>query len=486
MNSANARIIYHDRFDGSGFTNETTLSKAMLTKPDKINPVVTHLAGRDNKKFPLTFLTEGQVGGMKRIEIQDIEYEWDTINRLRKSDSIVSSTYGASSKPGLNGTPIIVRYESDWLKTQHLIVSPHGYVCRIQSKPRPVGNGNYEYKLVYNTTSRTAYIPYTEFLAGVRWSMEGGAPVSQSYSLGNASNKVTPGKMKNQISILRKSMEWGGNVGTYKVAEVQLPTETGSTSYWMPFERWQHTMDMKQANEEHLWWAEYNRLPDGSFMMTDEDSNLPVPIGAGLIDQIPNQDTYGRLTARKLKNTVGDIFYGMTDTVKMDVVLYTGLGGAEEFDTAMKNEIGNFTQIVGDKFITGAGRNLRLGGFFTQYEHVDGHVITVKILDLLDHGARAENSVRHPKTGKPMTSYEMFFIDQTTYDGVRNVQMVAQKGRSLVTGYLKGMAITPIDFAGNDSEMIATEQDKSQLHFLSTLGVVLNRNTTSFRLSCDL
>ena len=227
-------------------------------------------------------------------------------------------------------------------------------------------------------------------------------------------------------------------------------------------------------------------MPNGEIPLKDPDSGLPIPNGAGVIDQIPNFDTYSFLTAQKIKNTVGDVMYGASDTGAMDVILYTGLGGLDEFDRAMKEEMRSFTQITGDKFITGSGRNLVIGGFFTQYQHIDGHVITVKHLPLLDFGARAENAPKHPVSGKPMTSYDMYFVDQSTYDGVRNVQMVTQKGRAMITGVLKGMAPTPMDFSGNGTELIATEQDKCSVHFLSAKGIVINRNTHCFRLACDL
>lgn len=483
--SNSSRVLYRDRFDGNGFTNENSLANMLLTKPDKINPVITHLAGREDKKFPLTFLTEGQKGGNRAIEINDVQYEWDTFKRIRKSDAVVSSSYISTDSPGINNTIILANFASNWLKRDHTVVSPNGYACRVMSQPILLPNNSYQYRLRMIDPTVTAFVPYTELQAGVRWAMEGGASVSESFSMGNESNIVAPGKMKNQISILRKSYHWGGNVSN-KTTEVRFNINGTETNAWMPFERWQHTLDWKQVCEEHYWWSQYNRRADGTIPLLDENSQLPIPIGAGVVDQIPNQDTYSILTAQKLKNTVGDVMYGATDTGSMDVVLYTGLGGADEFDQAMKQEARNFTQIIGDKFITGAGRNLVLGGFFTQYQHIDGHVITVKLLNLLDHGARAENAPRHPISGKPMTSYEMFFVDQSTYDGQRNVQMVTQKGRSMITGVLKGMSPTPMDFAGNGTELIATEQDKCSVHFLSAKGICINRNTHCFRLSCDL
>jgi hypothetical protein len=85
----------------------------------------------------------------------------------------------------------------------------------------------------------------------------------------------------------------------------------------------------------------------------------------------------------------------------------------------------------------------------------------------------------------------MYFVDMSTYDGERNVQMVTQKGRSMVRGVEQGMALLKGsnygDYNGNsDNLRLATDQDKTAVHFLKTLGVVIRRNTHCFKLSCDL
>lgn len=484
--STTARVLYRDTFDGNGFTNENSLANALLTKPDQITPVLTHLAGREDKKFPLTFLTEGQRGGTRLVELNDVQYEWSTINKMKHSDRIVSSAYTASTdRAGINNSPIYVTFETNWLKTQHTVHTPNGYAVRIAGKPTRVGaHFLYEFRLI--TTDPAAYIPHTEFTAGLAWAMVGGANVSESFSMGNESNVMMPGKMKNQVGVIRKSYHWGGNIGN-KTVEILLQDKNGNkTNYWLPFEEWQHILNYKQACEENYWYSRYNRDAQGQISLMDEDSGLPIPMSAGVEDQIPNMDTYSTLTYKKIKNTVGDVMYGATDTGKMEVVLYTGLGGLEEFSEAMQDKALGYTQIVGDKFVKGEGRNLMLTGFFTSFQHIDGHVVTVAHLPLLDFGSKAEIAPKHPVSGRPITSYDMYFIDQSMYDGEPNVLMVTQKGRSMIRRMVAGM--TPIkygDFSGN-SEYIASEQDKSSVHLMSAKGICIRRNNHCFKLSCNL
>jgi hypothetical protein len=483
-NSVASRVVFTQGFDGKGYSDENSLVNSMLTKPDEINPVITHLMGREEDKFPLTFLTEGQKNGRRIIELNNTEYTWRVMGRLRKADTVHSSTYTSSDKPGLNNQPFFVVMKSNWIKRQHLVVSPNGTQARVSAKPEPVGGGFYKYVLVLTNPSPTAYCDSSQLLTGTKWSMTGGAPVSTSASWGNESNVTTPGMMKNQVSTLRKSYRLNGNI-TNKFVEFQLVGLDGKyTKKWIDFERYQHMLDWKQSCEEHYWESVYNRRTDGVIPLIDEDTGLPIPIGAGVFDQIDNEDSYapGFLTTSKVKQMIGDALYGATDKKNMTVVMYGGQDFLEYFDTAMKNGVPGFTAIDKGTFIKGENRSLVLGGFFNTYEHIDGHTVITKHLPLLDDGGRAESSELNPLSGRPLTSSEAYVIDQSIYDGDNNILMVSERGRSMVTGVVQGMAATPFNFLGNAVNSIATEQDSSSVHFLSSKGVCIRRNTHCLKL----
>lgn len=483
-----ARIVYHSKFDGNGFTNENSLANHLLTRPDEIDPVLTHLLGREDQRFPLSFLTEGQYGGS--VEVSDVEYYWNVINKLRKVDYVISSTYGVGDKPGLNYQPFYVTMKSNWLKKSHLVESEGG--AKAQVVDDPVSNGLYWVYTMQAWSSDPGYfIPLSEVAAGSKWGMVGGAPVTQSRSSGNSSNVVTPGKIKNQLSLLRKSYAFGGNIAN-RTVEFKFNLGNGaSDSLWMNWEQWQHMIQWKEAIEEHCWYSEYNRDDQGVVHQKDPANGEPIYTGAGLLDQISNRDTFAELTTRKLKNIVRDVLFGSTDGKQRNIVLYTGTGGRDEFDQAMKAEAAalSFNQVQGDKFIRGTGSNLILGGYFATYEHVDGHTITIKHLPLLDDGGRALVSRKHPISRLPLTSHHMYFVDQSIYDGKRNLTMVHQKGRSMVTGIVRGMTPLPssMSWAGNNTNInLATDVDMAETHFMASKGIMLKRNTHCFRLECTL
>lgn len=173
----------------------------------------------------------------------------------------------------------------------------------------------------------------------------------------------------------------------------------------------------------------------------------------------------------------------MTNAQKKQITLFTGTGGAEEFDNAMKAEISatNYKQLNDGIFVTGSGRNLSLTGFFTTYEHIDGHTVNVVKVPMFDHGVVAETSNKHPQTGLSLESYRMVFVDTSRYDGQSNLTLVQKNGREMLRWAVAGSTI-PRGFTGND--LRASDIDAASVHFLKVAGIVLRRFDTSIDLRC--
>jgi len=173
----------------------------------------------------------------------------------------------------------------------------------------------------------------------------------------------------------------------------------------------------------------------------------------------------------------------MTDATDKQVTLYTGIGGAREFDKAMKNYYGDtsYLQTTESKFITGTGRSLGITGYFNSYDHVDGHRVNVVKVPLFDHGPVAQASTKHPDTGLPLESYRMTFVDQSSYDGENNLQMINKKGREMLRWAVAG-SVVPKGFAESDTR--ASDIDGASVHMLKTAGILLRRFDTSLDLQC--
>jgi len=152
--------------------------------------------------------------------------------------------------------------------------------------------------------------------------------------------------------------------------------------------------------------------------------------------------------------------------------------------------VGDFANVA-DKFVTGTGRNLALGGYFDQFYHIDGYTIKVKKNPIFDIGRVANASPKHPLTGLPMESYRMVFLDDSDVDGQPNIMHVAQTGRSFLDGVIPGLAPMPksvqmlVNATGQQgTKYLTTDQDKSAYTRFKSAGIQILRANRCFDLEC--
>ena len=465
-------------YNDSQMTDMNSLANAMLSKPAELSPIITHLAGKDDKRFPLSFLTEG-VGNVKSIDRLEYEYRVAT-QRLRTRPLSAAGPTGAAI--GIGGATFLLTFPDKYFIFPYVLVSQSGTQVRIMKEPEMAVSGtDWEYTVQIVDPNAAAVVAATDCLPGAIWGQLY-APVGTDFSRGNASNWQAPGLVRNKLTTVRKSYHMSGNAKEF-VAEFSLPTKGGSTTkLWMDYEEYLHMLDFKEECESYYWYGEKTYDSNGLTYMKDENGQ-PVIIGPGLLQQIVNKDTYSTMTECKLKNIIGDLFYGMTDATQKQVTLYTGTGGAREFDEALKNHFsGNTWKVIDQsKFVTGSGRSLGLTGYFNSYEHVDGHMVNVVKLPLFDHGAVAQARAKHPDTGYSLESYRMVFVDQSNYDGQNNLQMISKKGRESMRWCVAG-SVVPRGFDSTSSR--ASDVDGASVHMLKTAGIALKRFDTSIDISC--
>ena len=479
-------------YNDSQMTDSNSLVNALMEKPEELSPIITHLAGREEKKFPLSFLTEG-VGNTRSINRYEYEY------RVKTHDVNVRPVVRVNSSAndtliGANGSTFKVVFPDKWFIFPYTLVSQSGELARIMADPIPVADG-YEYTLQLVKPGATGLSAASgeDLDEGSLWGMLF-ANVGLDFSRGNASNWTAPGLVRSKIGTVRKSYQFSGNAKDY-VAEFNLPMKEGSTTkLWMDYEEYRHMLKFKEECEMYYWYGQRTHDDTGRTQMTDENGQ-PVVSGPGLFEQIINKDTYSTLTQKKIEDTIGDLFYGMTDATDKQVTLFTGIGGAREFDKALRSYYANgvsgtgvstqnnnaYLRTTESKFITGSGRNLGITGYFTSYDHIDGHRVNVVKVPLFDHGPVAQASKKHPETGLPLESYRMTFVDQSSYDGENNLQMINKKGREMLRWCVAG-SVVPKGFTETDTR--ASDIDGASVHMLKTAGILLRRFDTSLDMTC--
>ena len=92
----------------------------------------------------------------------------------------------------------------------------------------------------------------------------------------------------------------------------------------------------------------------------------------------------------------------------------------------------------------------------------------------------------HPRSGLPITSHQAFLIDLSTYQGVRNVRKVRQKGQIYKAGVLKGLTDIPASWGAVPTNAISTEIDMSRYEVKNSYGLQVNNATKMFQLKCVL
>lgn len=486
------RVLQQGLYEDRGYSNEESIAYLQLQKPVEINAFLTYNYGMDDDRFPLSFMTEGQ-GSSGVNDIATVQWTWSTMGRMKFTDFI---TYfnTANTKPGLGGAEFEIHTSTHWFIEQYGLIGPDGKTqLRIQ---KDLGESPYGYAYLVKLTNPNpnAFVDPEMLAKGKYWSMT--APtVSESYSKGNRSNSMGPGKMTSQLEFHRYSKEIAGNLANV-VTQYQFKNGNGGTSnLWINEEMRQFNLTMRVMNEERLWVAEYNRNTNGEIALKDRDNGKPIPHTSGMLEicRESNYDTYGEyLTIGKLKRIVDDVLDRDTDTGSMEVVLMAGKGFMEDFDDALKRDAkdSGFLTPLGEKEIQGSGYGLEYGAYFRAYKTVDGHRITIKHCSFFDKGTIAEaakqNGYIHPRTGLPVPSHQAAFIDFSTYEGTRNVRMVRQKGQIYKAKVIEGMTDIPACWGLPNTNHAATEIDLARYEVKSSIGLQVNNSTKMFLLSCVL
>jgi len=497
-------------FDAKSMLDETNFYHQRQGAPSELTRKLTYIMGDYTKNYPISLMTLGGIGyegnAMKRaaIELDDVQFTYPVMGRLHKACIVSSNAYTSGDKPGIGNSQFKIRMQDNWIKQFFIIQSARGIQAYVHEPGRLIGTGEYEYTVSLNAALPTDFCPLTELDGGNAW-IDITTAVAESESRTTESKMAMPGSFKNQMGFMRHGFSWAGNSAN-KVMKISVKTDKGETDVWMDWAMWQYEMEWLSICEHNYWYSRYNRNANGEIALKDMLTGKAIPTGSGILEQIQNKGSYADLSYDYLVNQIGDALFGQSDTAGISVTLHTGRGGMRSFDRAIKkaggtivaNILANGGGNVADKFISGTGSHLALGGFFDQFYHIDGYTIKLKHNPVFDHGkvaiAQQAAGYTHPETGWPLESYRMVFIDDNDYDGQPNIQHVAQKGRSFQHGIIAGLTNMPksLQVMTNsfniDSEtkatLLSTDQDKSAYTRFKSAGIQILRANRCFDFQC--
>lgn len=481
-------------YDGTSLRDELNFYHQNHGEISKLTTKLTYIMGDYNKNYPISMMTMGNLASPSAtVELADVQFTYPVMGRDTKASACAGTSYVSTDTPGKGFQQFDLVMQDNLLKRFYIIESARGIQAQILEDPTQQGE-YWLYKCQLDPADEDTYCPLSELQNGVLWAPLYAA-VAESESRGTRSNMAAPGLYKNQMGFMRTSMEWAGNAAN-KVMSVTVKTDKGETNGWMDYAMWQFEKQYLEDCETMYWYSRYNRLANSAVPLKDMLTGKIIPRGSGLIEQIQNKSTFGKLTYSGMANKIGDALFGQSDTQNMSITLHTGLGGLQDFDEAMKEKgktlLTDFTGVA-NQFVEGSSKELMLTGFFKGFYHVDGYIIKVKHNPIMDMGKVARKSPLHPRTGYPLESHRLIFIDDNDYDGQPNIQHVAQKGRSFIHGIVQGMTPVPrslglmnksLSVGTDDLKILSSETDKSSYHRFKSAGIQALRTTKCFDMQC--
>lgn len=456
-------------------TDENSLVKALATQPAQLSVALTNLGATLSNQFPVSFLTEGQ----GKIEYLDKnEYYYPVIDNIDRAIPVAKNLFQAGDKPG-RGFSEFRLYFTDKFAKGYTIISSKGFKIRVMEDAREVSPGVWEHKCrIPGATSSEQFVPIEQLKVGKLFS-QAYYTTSLSGSRGSESFSENPYQMQNQMSLVRKSYRYEGEIPK-EVANINFPVEGGTTNLWFDWEQFQYTQQWRREQELLLWESEYNKDRNGRINIRDKDSGKVIPNGSGIFEQIVNKDTYGNFTVNKLKSVIRDAFFGTSGSEKKNITMFTGTGGREVFGEAMLKAHQGLGLIQLNQQAKNGNMEYRdPASYFDVYVTQEGHRVSVMTHPMFDNGPQALASDLHPVTGLPEFSYKMVFLDRSSYDGKDNIIMVAKKGLEFTRNVIQGVGATP---DGDDPVVRSSDFHGSSVQFMAQKGIQIRRATNCFML----
>lgn len=451
----------------AGLTDQNTLANALMTEPETMGRTLAYIFG---DKYAIQYLTQGtgRVAN-KYTLIGNDQFRWPLMGMLTKPIAITGAVSPASNI-GLNYTTFTIPMAEKYFAVGDVLATTTRELIRVQEEPYQDG-ADWIYTCAPIASTSTYTVPAADLAVGQELSIEFTA--FEEYSEGGDSKEAFPMWFTNQLTISRKSMSMSGSAATDVMV---LKGKTGK-ELWMYEKQYQVMLQWMEETERLRWYGKYNRDSNGIIHLPGKNTR-PVKTGAGIFEQIANSNrrTYSQGTEALFRGFILDLMENSKDSENKKFIAFTGIGGMEEFHSAMKDAIAAST-LVDSHYVSGDGQNLTLGGQFVTYKGLIGTELTVVHLPLFDD--RVKNRELHPKTGRPLESYKFVILDFSMVGGESNISMIAKGAdgidRSFVSWVTAGSQTPAGEAQGGEFSvnkvLRSNALDGWSCHFLSETGI---------------
>lgn len=470
----------------SDLVDMNMISEASRQRPYEVATVLSYVFGTKDGGYTTSLdMLTGGLGNV--LTVDQPVWEWKLIIDHEKAVTIRDAKWNGQSvtegmTAGIGNTPIQLWVEDKYFGPGAIVeFDDYRYQLRFDGAPYQDGN-LWVYTGYIANANPASYIP-AEYLQPGRQISRLAAAYEEYSEEGDILNYGTHMAMRNHMTTVRLNYDITGHAYSTVMAIALKDPKTGKTSYlWAPYQEWLALREWYARMERFLVYAQSNVNKDGTCNLKGTNGR-PVYIGAGLLEQIAasNKRYYTHLTAELLEDFLFDLSYNIRGTNERKFVALTGEMGMREFDRILKEKMANLN-MIDTVFVTGTGDNLTFGGQFKTYQMSNGIELTIKHFPLFDD--LVHNRKLHPVTLKPLSSYNMLFLDLGRRDGEANIMKVVRKDREFITWYTGG-SVGPNGYKHSNNALASNGKDGYTVHMLGDCGIMVKDPRAMGWLECD-
>ena len=469
-----------------------TRNTATMRELEKLFAVAPNLAAKTIRLFPqhsISFLTEGlgEIYDIKAqsdsfVGINEKQYKWrirgHQVPRVKFATRSTGGAISAGSTVGANSQEFIVAFNSAYYNPYDIIKLEDNSMLFVVAGPVFIGEGVWEYTVRLNTNTVTESVN-TDLLQPGRDSGPAGKAFPEMSDRGYLATTQAYEEHVNYLTKVRYDWTWSADAAAtkYLIEDVVAHNGKAVKLNYVTDELFRAAMEQFHLNKEmELIYGRTTMDANGRCFLQDPKTGQDIIKGDGLIAQIADsqKQTYSQLTIGLLEDAMSDLSLRAPKPTGNTWLMTTGREGYKEFGRIMRAEHKAGWQLQPNTYVQTKNGKLQLGAEYNAYTF-QGNTIVVNVNGVFDHPA---NPSVKDSNGKPLESSKFLFIDMSTYDGVKNIQLIAKDGRSFITGLVAGIGGED----GKTSGMASSTLDGSSKTIIGSMGVVLHNPYSSMML----
>lgn len=474
-----------------------TRSTATMRELEKLFAIAPNLAAKTIRLFPqhsISFLTEGlgEIYDIKAktdnfVGINDKQYKWKIrghqVPRIKFVARVTGGAIAASSTIGGNQAEFIVACGSAYYNPYDIVKLMDNTLLFVKTGPVFIKEGTWEYSMTINTNNTTDTVD-TNMLQPLMESGAAGVAYPELSDKGYLATTQAGEEHVNYLTKVRYDWSWSADAAATKYLIEDIVAYNGKAVKfnYITDELFRAAMETYHFRKEMaLIYGRSTMDAFGRCFLQDPRTGQDIVEGDGLIAQMADsrKQTYTKLTIGLLEDALSDISLHSPKPTGNTYMMTTGREGYKDFGRIMRAEHKGFWTLQPNTYVQTKNGKIQLGAEYNAYAF-QGNTIVVNVNGVFDHPANP--SVKDTSNGRAVESSKFLFIDMSTYDGVRNIQMIAKDGRSFITGEVDGIGGQD----GKTSGKASSTLDGSSKTIIGSMGVVMHNMYSSMVLEKKL